>query len=92
MNKINNIYFKNDYTGGTPIPKVILWYAIKTDYKGSLNAYYANELLNNQLKDFFDKYPEELHNIASINWTGHNNITEEENKKYALEILVKENK
>lgn len=80
-------YFKNGYEGGTPIPKVILWYAEKTKYKGVLNANYANELLNNQLKDFFDKYPEELHNIAMLSFLGQNNITEEEIKKYNLEIL-----
>lgn len=89
---MKKIHFKNEYEGGTPIPKVILWYATKTKHKGALNADYCNNLLNNQLKKFFDKYPEELYNAASLSWNGNNNITKENEEFYNKEIKIEEDK
>lgn len=76
------IYFKNGEEGKTPIPKIIYWYALKTNYYGALSAEYCNKVLNNELKNFFEKYPEELHNKVLLDWRGNNNITEEEKQFY----------
>lgn len=89
---MDRIYFKNDYEGGTPIPKVIYWYARETKYKSALNADYCKKLLNNELKEFFEKHPEELTNKVQFNWMGENNITKEDLKFYKKEIKINKEK
>lgn len=79
---MNKIHFKNYQDTSKPIPKVILWYAIQTNYKGILNAEYVNKLFNNKLKEFFEKYPDELYNDSHVDWCGRNDITEKESKFY----------
>ena len=92
----DRIYFKNYdeiiddlFSKGTPIPKVIHWYALKTKLKWDLDADYCNKLLNNDLKEFFEKYPEELTNAVLFNWKGETNITKEDKKFYKKEIKIK---
>ena len=86
-------YFKDGYEGGTPIPKVIWWYAIETNYTGPLNALKCNEWYNNDLKVFFERHPEELYNIADIDFahrTFASNMTDEEREFYRKEIKINE--
>lgn len=83
-------YFKNEYKSGTPVPKVIWWYALKINYKGAINSKYCNNLLNNELKDFFEKYPEELNNSLSMYGNWQTNITKQEESFYNKEIKIKE--
>lgn len=85
---MDRIYFKNGYEGGTPIPKVIYWYALETNHKSALNADYCNKLLNNELKEFFEKHAEELTNKIRFNWMGENNITKEDVEFYKKEIKI----
>lgn len=80
------IYFENEKTN---IPKVIWWYALVTGYKGSVNAEYCNMLYKEALHDFFEKYPEQLHNnvmFENISWT--NNITEDDMRFFLGEIPI----
>lgn len=83
---MEKIYFKNEYKSGTPIPKVIWWYALKINYKGALDADYCNNLINNELKDFFEKYPKELNNSLSMHGNWENNITKQDEEFYNKEI------
>lgn len=87
---MDKIYFQNEYKNGTPVPKVIWWYAITTNYKGAVNAEYCNNLLNNQLNNFFNKYPNELNNPVSIYGNWQTNITEQDKEFYSQEIKIKE--
>lgn len=48
----------------TPIPVVIFWLYIEkygyNNYEQPLNADFCNRVFNNELKDFFEKHPEEI--------------------------------
>lgn len=83
---MNKVYFKDYPDTSTAIPKVMWWYCIEIKYKGCLNAEYANYLFNNDLKEFFEKYPDELYNASHLDWHGNNDITEEESKFYFKEL------
>ena len=85
---MNKKYFKNEYKSGTPVPKVIWWYALKNNYKGAIDSEYCNNLLNNELKEFFEKHAEELTNKVLFNLMGENNITKEDVKFYKKEIKI----
>lgn len=75
---MKRVYFENDYQGGTPIPRAMWWYINEIGYKGIVNAELCNELLNNEMKEFFEKYPEEL--------TASRPITEQDVKFYKKEL------
>ena len=84
-------YFKNEYEGGTPIPKAMYWYCCETlDKNTHINADLCNKLLNNELKDFFEKYPEELKKACVITniFTFKTNITDEDIEFYKSEIRI----
>lgn len=85
---MEKIYFKNGQEGGTFIPKVMWWYCIEKKYKRPLNADFANELLNNDLKNFFKKYPEELKKPCVFKdfFSGITNITEKDIQFYKKEL------
>ena len=87
---MKEVYFKNDNEGTTPIPKAMWWYCIEKKYKCPLNADFCNKLLNNELKEFFEKYPEELTKSVKLmnpfSWG--TNITEEDIRFYKSEIEV----
>lgn len=87
---MEKIYFKNDYEGGTPIPKAIYWYLLEIGYKEKVNADVCNKLLNNELKYFFEKYPNELTNAVRITniFNFSTNITEEDINFYKKEIKI----
>ena len=48
----------------TPIPVVILWLYIEkygyNNYEQPLNADFCNRVFNNELKNFFERHPEEI--------------------------------
>ena len=75
---MGRVYFKNDYQGRASIPKAMWWYINEIGYKGIINAEFCNNLLNNEMKDSFEKYPEEL--------TTSRPITEEDIKFYKKEL------
>lgn len=83
-------YFKNGYEGGTPIPKAMYWYCYETlDKNTHINADLCNKLLNNELKDFFEKYPEELKKPCTFNlFVSKTNITDEDIEFYKSEIKI----
>lgn len=85
-----NYCFRDGYEGGTPIPKVMWWYMIETHDTSALNAAKANELYNNELKDFFKRHPEELHNIVNVDFihgrTFTTNMTNEDIELFKKEI------
>lgn len=85
---MERIYFKNEQEGGTPIPKVMWWYCIEKKYKRPLNADFANELLNNDLKKFFKKYTEELKKPCLFKgiFSSETNITKEDIEFYKKEL------
>lgn len=77
------------------IPKVMWWYICENfDEDTYVNADICNKLLNNELKDFFEKYPKELTNACMftdiLNFK--TNITEEDINFYKSEINIKEKK
>ena len=64
---MEKIYFKNGYEGNTPIPKAMWWYICENfDKNTHVNADICNKLLNNELKDFFEKYPKVVNPEASL--------------------------
>ena len=81
---MEKVYFKNEYEGNTPIPKAMWWYICENfDKNTHVNADICNKLLNNELKDFFEKYPKELTNTCVF-------ITQEDINFYKSEINIKE--
>ena len=80
-------YFKK---GGTPIPKSMYWYCCETlDKNTHINADLCNKLLNNELKDFFEKYPKELKKACTFDLFGSKtNITDEDIEFYKSEIKI----
>lgn len=78
-----------DLENNTKLPKVIYWYALETKHKGEINAKYCNKLAKNELKDFFDKYPEQANDGVTMNISGISNITEEDKKFFKREIFGK---
>ena len=71
-------YFKELPYSSTPIPKVMWWYILKTNYKGTINAELCDKLLDGKLKIFFDKYPNQLSNGVELFLDGTTNISEDE--------------
>ena len=89
---MNKIYFKNGYKSGTPIPKVMWWYICENfDKNTHVNAELCNELLNNELKHFFEIYPEELYKSATFSmFSNTSNITDEDIEFYKRELKIDE--
>ena len=82
-------YFKNGYKNNTPIPKAMWWYICEHYNKETpVNCELCNHLLNNELKIFFKKYPEELYNkvLISSDYSGRTNITKEDIQFYKNNI------
>lgn len=79
---MNKTYFGNDYSSGTPIPKAMWWYIQEIKYKDVVNADFCNKLFNNEMKEFFEKYPEEL--------TKSYPITKEDIEFYKKELRINE--
>lgn len=88
----NKIIFENYPNVGTPVPKAMYYYVAKQnadkDYKDLiwLNAKLANKLYQNEMSDFFKKYPAEINKKVLVDWYGNTNITKEECEFYKKEL------
>ena len=79
-------YFKELPYSSTPIPKVMWWYILKTNYKETINAELCDKLLDGKLKIFFDKYPNQLSNGVELFLDGTTNISEDEASFFEEEL------